>query len=67
VIIRRYYAGLKNLFELYIPICDYWMIFNSSVSASDLIAEGYSDQDIDIKNIRTFETIKKLSQHDKKR
>ena len=67
VIIRRYYAGLKNLFELYIPICDYWMIFNSSLSASDLIAEGYSDKEIDIKNIRTFETIKKLSQHDKKR
>jgi predicted ABC-type ATPase len=67
VIIRRYYAGLKNLFELYIPICDYWMIFNSSLSASELIAEGYSDKDIDKKNIRTFETIKKLSQHDKKR
>jgi predicted ABC-type ATPase len=66
VIMRRYYAGLKNLFDLYIPICDYWMIFNNSVSASDLIAEGYADRDIDIKNIATFDTIKKLSQHDKK-
>jgi predicted ABC-type ATPase len=67
VIIRRYYSGLKNLFELYIPICDYWMIFNSSVSESVLIAEGYTDKDIDIKNNRTFDTIKKLSQYDKKR
>ena len=23
---RRYEAGIHNLFELYIPICDYWMI-----------------------------------------
>jgi predicted ABC-type ATPase len=66
VILRRYYSGLKNLFDLYIPICDYWMIFNNSVSPSELIAEGYADRDIDIKNIVTFELIKKLSQHDKK-
>jgi predicted ABC-type ATPase len=66
VIMRRYYAGLRNLFNLYIPICDYWMIFNNSASPSVLIAEGYSDRDVDIKNIATFETIKKLSQHDKK-
>jgi predicted ABC-type ATPase len=67
VILRRYYAGLKNLFYLYIPICDYWMIFNNSASPSELIAEGYSDRDFDVKNFPTFETIKKLSQHDKKR
>ena len=66
VIIRRYFAGLKNLFDLYIRLCDYWMIFNNSVSPSDLIAEGYSSREIDIKNIATFEKIKKLSQHDKK-
>jgi predicted ABC-type ATPase len=66
VIIRRYYSGLKNLFDIYIPICDYWMIFNNSKSPSELIAEGYFDQDKDIKNISTFETIKQLSQYDKK-
>src|SRR5512138_3068234 len=66
VIIRRYFSGLKNLFDLYIRLCDYWMIFNNSVSPSDLIADGYSDREIDIKNIATFEKIKKLSQHEKK-
>lgn len=66
VITRRYHSGLSNLFSIYIPICDYWMIFNNSVSPSELIAEGYSNKDIDIKNISIFDTIKSLSQNDKK-
>ena len=66
IIFRRYYSGLNNLFNLYIPLCDYWMVFNNSKSPSELIAEGYSDKDVDIKIISTFETIKQLSRHDKK-
>lgn len=64
VIIRRYNAGLKNLFTLYIPICDYWMIFDNSRLHSALIAEGYTNKEQDIKNIRTFETIKSKTQDD---
>ena len=67
VINRRYFSGLNNLFKLYIPICDYWMVFNNSKSPSELIAEGYSDKDLDIKNISTFDIVKQLSQNDKKR
>lgn len=67
IIIRRYYAGLKNLFRLYIPICDYWMIFDNSRLHSELIAEGYADKEIDIKNIRNFEIIKGKARNDKKR
>ncbi len=67
IIIRRYYSGLKNLFKLYVPVCDYWMIFNNSKTPSELIAEGYGEKDLQIKNISTFETIKKLSQYDKER
>jgi len=66
VIKRRYYSGLSNLFSIYIPICDYWMIFNNSISPSALIAEGYSNKDLDIKNISTFDLVKQLSQNDKK-
>jgi predicted ABC-type ATPase len=67
IITRRYFAGLSNLFNIYIPICDYWMIFNNSVSPSVLIAEGYSNKEVDIKNISTFDMIKQLSRYDKKR
>ena len=30
VIYRRYYAGIKNLFEIYMPIVDYWVIYDKS-------------------------------------
>lgn len=66
VIIRRYFAGLKNLFRLYTQVCDYWMLFDNSKLHSELIAEGYLDNEVDIKNIRTFETIKSKIQDDKK-
>ena len=65
VIIRRYYAGLKNLFNLYIPISDFWMIFDNSRLSAELIAEGYTDKEIDIKNNITFDIIKNLTNDDK--
>ncbi|MEA1876014.1 MAG: zeta toxin family protein [Bacteroidota bacterium] len=63
---RRYFAGLTNLFKLYIPICDYWMVFNNSMSPSELIAEGYAENTPVIKNNTTFATIKQLSLYDPK-
>ena len=67
IIERRYYRGLKNLFQLYIPICDYWMIFdNSQQDSSMLIAEGQTNKKLEIKNIRIFESFKELSNYDKK-
>jgi predicted ABC-type ATPase len=66
VIQRRYYSGITNLFKLYIPICDYWMLFNNSFTPSELIAEGYADNNPLIKNYTTFANIKQLSLHDPK-
>ncbi len=65
-IIRRYNAGLRNLFNLYIPVCDYWMIFDNSNIHSDLVAEGYSDKEMDIKKFSNFEIIKNKSRNDQK-
>lgn len=64
VIKRRYFAGLQNLFQLYIKEASYWMIFNNSALPSELIAEGYGNEEIHIQNKRTFEIIKKISQDD---
>ena len=36
---RRYDMGIKNLFNLYIPICEYWMIIDNSYSPV-IIGEG---------------------------
>ncbi|MEN8122580.1 MAG: zeta toxin family protein [Bacteroidota bacterium] len=40
VIKRRYDLGIKNMFNLYIPIADYWMFIDNSNTAFELIADG---------------------------
>ena len=47
---RRYRAGIHNLFELYLPICDYWMITDNSMSPMEVIAKGFKDEKIEIFN-----------------
>jgi predicted ABC-type ATPase len=37
---RRYERGLRNLFNLYLPLCDGWMVFENSDPAPRLIAEA---------------------------
>ena len=47
VIRRRYIKGLKNMFNLYIPISDYWIIVDNSNNPFELVAEGkYSNTNI---------------------
>ena len=43
VIKRRYYGGINNLFKLYQPICDYWLIVNNTNGKSEFIADGEYD------------------------
>lgn len=50
IIRRRYISGLKNLSNIYLPICDFWMIYNNSNPPSSIIAEGYQDKDIEVYN-----------------
>ena len=38
-IIRRYWQGMENLRDIYIPICDSWILFDNSASEADWIAE----------------------------
>ena len=67
VIARRYYAGIKNLFDIYIPVTDYWMIFdNSQKMSSELIAEGMKTKSTIIKNIATFDRLKSLVDEEEK-
>lgn len=67
VIARRYYAGIRNLFNIYIPISDYWMIFdNSQKMSSELIAEGIKSKSSIIKNITKFDRLKIMADGDEK-
>ncbi|MDR1406939.1 MAG: zeta toxin family protein [Tannerella sp.] len=47
---RRYTAGIQNLFELYMPICDYWMITDNSLSPIEIIAKGFRNDKKEIFN-----------------
>lgn len=49
VIKRRYKNGLQNLFKIYIPIVDNWLIVNNSSEKFEFIAEGNKDSVI-VKN-----------------
>ena len=40
VIIRRYFKGLTNLTNVFIDICDYWIVIDNSTSPYKFIAEG---------------------------
>jgi len=44
IIRRRYESGLKNLFQLYIPILDNWIIIDNSGEPYQVIAEGIKDK-----------------------
>jgi predicted ABC-type ATPase len=43
VIRRRYHAGIRNFFELYMPIADQWRVYDNSGLTPRLIAVGSKD------------------------
>ena len=67
VILRRYYSGLLNLFNLYIPICDYWMIFDNSTAPSFGLASGTRGDHMEIRKSDSFEQIKNPKRYDQER
>lgn len=59
VIKRRYKNGMKNLFEIYLPIADEVMIFDNSEGKSLLIAEKILESELNILNETKFNKLKK--------
>jgi predicted ABC-type ATPase len=61
IIKRRYYSGVKNLFNLYIPISDYWMIIDNSENPFKFIAEGNSNIEKQIHDNDTWSKINQIA------
>lgn len=61
VIRRRYIKGVKNLFQLFIPVCDYWIVIDNSQTPYDIVAEGQQVQELNIQNQTIWEKLKELS------
>ncbi|QCR22703.1 zeta toxin family protein [Pontibacter sp. SGAir0037] len=61
IIRRRYKKGVKNLFQLFIPICDYWIIIDNSQAPYNIVAEGQEDQELKVQNQSVWEKLEALS------
>ena len=58
IIRRRYINGIKNLFEIYLPIADEIMIFDNSEGKHDLIAEKTIQSELEVLNKVKFNQLK---------
>lgn len=61
VVRRRYRSGIKNLFNLYIPVCDFWIIVDNSISPFKIVANGKHSE---ISMIHEPSTFKLLQQYE---
>jgi len=60
VIERRYFRGLRNLFEIYMPLVDGALIFDNSFGKLELLAEKINDTGITVFNPIKFELLKNV-------
>ena len=58
VVVRRYHAGLKNFFQLFLPIVDYWMLVDNTRIPREIVAEGGGAEADVIRNVELFHKIK---------
>jgi predicted ABC-type ATPase len=58
IIQRRYYKGIHNLFDIYLPIIDGALIFDNSAGKHELLAEKKIDGLLTIFNEQTFKLMK---------
>lgn len=56
-IIRRYHFGIRNLREIYLPLCDYWVIIDNSTREGKWIAEGGMSRPTKIYNKKIYNQI----------
>lgn len=61
VVERRYYRGISNLFKLFIPICDVWLLVDNSMKDMNIVARGEKGIEWEIKNSDIWGIIQKLS------
>jgi predicted ABC-type ATPase len=61
VVKRRYKRGSENLHNLFIPLCDYWLVVDNSENTPVQIAEGHESIDINVFNEETWKIIKSYS------
>jgi predicted ABC-type ATPase len=61
VIIRRYFKGLANLTNIFIDICDYWIVIDNSTNPYKFIAEGALNLPVTIYENEIWSKIKTIN------
>ena len=57
IVIRRFYEGIDNLFNIYMPLLDSWLLVDNSVTPRSIIATGGKEQTTKIRNSITYKKI----------
>ncbi len=57
VVKRRYQRGLENLFHLFIPVCDHWVLIDNSNLTPQIIANGDKNGSAEVLNKLIWEQI----------
>lgn len=57
VIERRYFNGLKNLFEIFMPIVDDWFLYDNNSTLAQLVATGGRNKECIVEEKITYEKI----------
>ena len=57
IVERRYYRGLKNLFELFMPIVNQWALIDNSFTYSVVVAEMYEQGNVKIYDEQKYDKI----------
>jgi predicted ABC-type ATPase len=60
IVTRRYYRGIKNLLQYFIPFCDYWLVFDNSSQNAVMVAEGIKDLEKKIFNDEIWQQINRI-------
>lgn len=60
IIHRRYWLGIKNLFDIFVPIVDYWALYDNSVGFEPIVEQNI------IVDAQKYNLIKKQCQNKKK-
>lgn len=60
VIYRRYEAGLKNFFQLYIPVVDFWSLYDNNTCPTMRIASGWrKGERLEVTDVTRFTELQK--------
>lgn len=63
IIRRRYYEGIDNLFRIYMPIVDTWVLVNNSMTPRSIVATGGKDQQTTVNDEVEFKNIEAYVKH----